>query len=268
MVHTSPASRSTGTTSSAPVPTGPASPERRTVGRRLVGALAGAALAASVAGRATAWGADALFRTVSDSVMVAVIGAEVYLCVTVALTVVFGRSQQDRESVLGLRRPPERAMLLGAAAWMGAYVGAAALYVGAAALGASLTTVVDVLLGVGADGGRLGQASLPVAALILVRVCLLVPAAEELLFRGALFAWLRQRLSPAWAIGISGTLFGLMHQLPAFIPLAMIVGFAAGWVREKTGSTVVPIVMHVVQNVVFVVVSLVVTGWDATLPMG
>ncbi len=105
-------------------------------------------------------------------------------------------------------------------------------------------------------------------ALILVRVCLLVPVAEELLFRGALFAWQRQRLSSGWAIGISAILFGLMHQLPAFIPLATIVGFAAGWIREKTGSTVVPIAMHVVQNVVFVVVSLLVTGWEATLHMG
>ena len=158
--------------------------------------------------------------------------------------------------------------VLGATAWLGAYVGAAALCLGAAALGASLNPVVDVLLGVGADGGRLADASLPLVALILLRVCLLVPVAEELLFRGVLFAWLRQRFSPAWVIGFTGVLFGLMHQLPAFIPLAMIVGFAAGWVRERTGSTVVPIAMHVVQNVVFVLVSLLVTGWDATLPMG
>lgn len=99
-------------------------------------------------------------------------------------------------------------------------------------------------------------------------MCLLVPVAEELLLRGALFAWLRQRFSSAWTMAISGTLFGLMHQLPAFVPVATIVGVAAGGLREKTGSTVVPIAMHVVQNVVFVVVSLLVTGWDATLPMG
>ncbi len=59
-----------------------------------------------------------------------------------------------------------------------------------------------------------------------------------------------------------------MHQIPAFIPLAVIVGIAAGWIRETTGSTVVLIVMHGVQNVVVVVVSLVVTGWDAALPLG
>lgn len=43
----------------------------------------------------------------------------------------------------------------------------------------------DVLLGVGDDGGRrLAEASLPLVLLILARVCLLVPVAEELLFRG------------------------------------------------------------------------------------
>lgn len=65
-----------------------------------------------------------------------------YLYVALAFGFVFGRTQTDRESVLGLRRPSERAMLLGAAAWLGAYVGAAALYLGAAALGASLTPVL------------------------------------------------------------------------------------------------------------------------------
>ena len=267
MMLTSLALRSRNATSPTPASPAPTSPTPR-VGRRLAGALAGAVVAAIVVGRATAWAGHALFGTVSDSAILAAIIAEVYLCVALALGFVFGRTQTDRETVLGLRWPSERGMLLGATAWLGAYVGAAALYLGAAALGASLTGVVDVLLGVGADGGRLADASLPLVVLILLRVCLLVPVAEELLFRGALFAWLRQRFSSAWAIGISGTLFGLMHQLPAFIPLATIVGFAAGWVREKTGSTVVPIAMHVVQNVVFVLVSLVVTGWDAPLPMG
>ena len=267
MVLTSPTQRRPHATTPIPASPGSISPALRAVGRRLLGALAGAVVTAIVVGRATAWAGDALFGAVSDSAILAVIVAEVYLCVALALGLVFARSRRDRESVLGLRRPPNRGMLLGAAAWAGAYVGAAALYLGAAAAGASLTTVVDVLLGVGADGGRLADASLPLVALILFRVCLLVPVAEELLFRGVLFTWRRQRFSSAWAIGISGTLFGLMHQLPVFIPLAMIVGFAAGWLREKTGSTVVPIAMHVLQNVVFVLVSLLVTGWDATLPM-
>ena len=238
------------------------------LGRRLVGALVGAAVTAVAAGWATSWAADALVGPLSAGTTAALIVAEVYLCVAVALVAVFGRTRENRQRILALRRPPEQGMRLGAAAWFGAYVAAAVLYLAAAVFGASPAAVVDVLLGVGADGGRLADASVPVVALILVRVCLLVPVAEELLFRGALFTWLRTRLSPAWAIGISGTLFGLMHQLPTFILLAVIVGLVAGWLREKTGSTVVPIAMHVVQNVAVVLVSFVVTGWEATLPMG
>lgn len=58
-----------------------------------------------------------------------------------------------------------------------------------------------------------------------------------------------------------------MHQLPAFIALATMVGVAAGWIREKTGPTVVPLAMHVVQNVAFVVVSLLghAVGGDASM---
>ncbi len=130
MVLTSPAPGETPTTSPDTASPSPGSPAPPAVGRRLVGALTGALLAALVAGRATASARDAMFGTVSDSAIVAVIIAEVYLCLALALGVVFGRCQRDRESVLGLRRPPERAMLLGAVAWAAAYLGAAVLYLG------------------------------------------------------------------------------------------------------------------------------------------
>ena len=46
-----------------------------------------------------------------------------------------------------------------------------------------------------------------VTGLSLLRACLVAPLAEELLFRGALFGWLRRRL-PAWpAILVSAALF-------------------------------------------------------------
>lgn len=243
-------------------------PAPASVGPRLVAALVSGTVAAGAVGVATAWVSDTFAGELSDSATTALILAEVYLCVAVALVAVFGRTRADRERVLALRRPPKGALWAGAVAWIVAYAVAAVLYLAAAVGGADPTAVVDVLLGVGADGGRLATASPPVAAVILVRVCVLVPMAEELLFRGVLFAWLRQRLAPGWTIAISAVMFGLMHQLPAFIPLATLVGVAAAWVREKTGSTVVPVAIHVAQNVVVVLVSLLVTGWDATLPMG
>ena len=244
-----------------------ASSPRPRVGRRLLIALATAVATAVTSGVATTRALD-LLGSFGPSTTAAVIIAEVYLCAALALLAAFGRSREGREQVLALRRPSSRALGLGAAAWLGAYVVAGLLYLAAGGLGFRSDAVVDILLGVGADGGRLAGASAALSVLILLRVCLLVPLAEELLFRGALYTWLRSRLPAAWTIGITATGFGLMHQMPAFIPLALIVGVAAGWAREKTGSSVVPILMHALQNVVVVLVSLLVSGWEARLPLG
>ena len=234
----------------------------RHVGTRLAVALGVAITAALVLGRSTA-----ALSPGDGATTAAIVIAEVYLCVALALLATFGRSRADREDVLGLAAPREGGLRVGLLAWAGAYALAAALFGLVALAGGASAEVVDVLMGVGADGGRLADASWPVALVILVRICVLVPVAEELLFRGALFAWLRRRMSARWTIGVTAALFGLMHQMPVFIPLAAVVGVAAGWLRERTGSTVVPIVMHALQNLVVVVVSLLATGWDATLPM-
>ena len=241
------------------------SPAPPRMGRHLLISLAAGVGAAATAGFATA-NALGVLGSAGPSTTAALIIAEVYLCVALALLAVFARSRDGRERVLALRTPSPPALRLGAAAWLAAYLAAGALYLAAGALGFPSATVVDLLLGVGADGGRLAGASAALVVLILLRVCLLVPVAEELLFRGALYSWLRARLSPGWTIAITSIGFGLMHQFPAFIPLAVIVGVAAGWIRETTGSTVVPMALHAVQNAVLVVVSLVVSGWDASLP--
>lgn len=48
-------------------------------------------------------------------------------------------------------------------------------------------------------------------ALILLRACLLAPVAEELLFRGALFTWLRRRLVASWTIALTAIGFAVIH---------------------------------------------------------
>jgi membrane protease YdiL (CAAX protease family) len=75
---------------------------------------------------------------------------------------------------------------------------------------------------------------------------------EEVLYRGALQAWL-SRLAPiGWAIAFQGLLFGIVHAgpevlalLPAHIALLTGVGVAAGLARWKLGSLWVPIGIHV-----------------------
>jgi uncharacterized protein len=82
----------------------------------------------------------------------------------------------------------------------------------------------------------------------VVRVVALVGLAEELLFRGLLFGWLRQRLSFAATLLLTSVLFMVMHY---FLILAVGVYFyslVAGWLRERSGSVLPPLVMHILTD--------------------
>jgi uncharacterized protein len=90
-------------------------------------------------------------------------------------------------------------------------------------------------------------AATPLAwTLIVIRVAALTGLGEELLFRGALYGWLRRRLSVPAVIAITTVLFALEHAYyPVLIPLVLAVGLAAGWVRHRTGTIGATIGMHI-----------------------
>jgi len=243
----------------------------RPSGWRLLTALVAAAVAAAAVGSAVAALARAVAPQWSADLdrLAPLVIASVYAAVIAALLAVLGRSRSDRRRYLALNRPTRGGVLLGAAAWAAAYVVAAAYYGVSEPLGGSgIGDAGQLLLSVGADNGRLDAAGPILATLVLVRILLLSPVAEELLFRGALFTWLRSRLPARWTILVTGVLFGLMHQAPAFLPLAILVGFAAGWIRERTGTVAVPIMIHSVQSAAVVLVSLIMTGWDTPALLG
>jgi len=76
----------------------------------------------------------------------------------------------------------------------------------------------------------------------------LAPVAEEFIFRGVLFPFVRQLGWPklAW-FGVS-FLFALIHGSAAiFIPL-FVLALALTWLYEKTGSLLAPIVVHSLFN--------------------
>lgn len=208
---------------------------------------------------APGWAAD------PHRLVVVIVGA-VYLSVAVMLLTGLGRRAAQRRSWLALNPPDGPSLRFGAAAWTGAYAASAVLYTATGPLGLTPADALEALWAIGADNGRLNGAPLALTVLILGRVCVLAPLAEELLFRGALFTWLRQRLTASWTIAITAMGFALIHQVPAMLPLAAVVGVGAGIIRERTGSVTVPIILHAVQNVVVVVASYAVTGWQATLP--
>jgi hypothetical protein len=83
-------------------------------------------------------------------------------------------------------------------------------------------------------------------ALIVIRLVALTGTAEELLFRGALYGWLRRRLSVPATIAATTALFALEHAYyPVLLPVVTATGLAAGWVRHRTHSTATTIPMHV-----------------------
>ena len=75
---------------------------------------------------------------------------------------------------------------------------------------------------------------------------------EEVLYRGAMQAWLARLVPIGWAIGFQGVVFGIVHAgpevqalLPVHVALLASVGIGAGVVRWRLGTLWVPIGIHV-----------------------
>ena len=86
-------------------------------------------------------------------------------------------------------------------------------------------------------------------------VSIAAPIAEELFFRGFLFAGLVQRMSPVLAMLISAALFGAAHGDPwSFLPIVAI-GAGLAWTYYTTRSLWVNIVAHATVNTISLVVA-------------
>lgn len=90
-------------------------------------------------------------------------------------------------------------------------------------------------------------------ALVVPTTCLLAPACEEMLFRGALYGWLRRRTPALAAAPLTAAVFAGAHLLPPLMPALFVFGLGAAFVRERTGSTLNSFVMHASQNTLAVV---------------
>jgi membrane protease YdiL (CAAX protease family) len=122
--------------------------------------------------------------------------------------------------------------------------------------------LADELVWVGRDGGRLGSLDPVTTAITLVRGTLLAALGEELLFRGALFGWLRSHL-PAWpTIVLTATLWTAMHVgLLVALPYVLVQGLGLGWPRERSGSVVPGLAFHFVHNSVLFAAVFALVGW-------
>lgn len=103
-----------------------------------------------------------------------------------------------------------------------------------------------------ASAQRLRQALLPgsnlEAALILGSLLLAAPVCEEIFFRG-LLPWLwRRHVGSRGVLWGPAALFAAAHGSPGLLPLLFLLGLALGWCRERSGSLLPGMVLHLCVN--------------------
>lgn len=132
-------------------------------------------------------------------------------------------------------------------------------------LAAHVGNVLEILLGLGASedagasGGGYPLMEQPMAnswAVVLLSAAgavIWAPIIEEVIFRGALFRFLRARLGAILTVLITATAFAVAHP---YNPLGLLSVFTGGIVfgllREWRGSLVAPMVAHAIHNAVVV----------------
>jgi membrane protease YdiL (CAAX protease family) len=116
------------------------------------------------------------------------------------------------------------------------------------------------LFSIATDMSRLGAASAVSLLFIILRAGLLAGIGEELLFRGALYGWLRSRWSARVAIAWTTVAFTAVHGVPIVFPAVILFGLLSGWLRERTGSTLNTLVLHVLGDA-----SMLAAAWILTL---
>ncbi len=83
----------------------------------------------------------------------------------------------------------------------------------------------------------------------LVLAVVVAPLVEEIMFRGLLYTWLRQRAGVAISVVLTSLVFALIHpQGPIGVPLLFLIGAALAILREWRGSLVAPVLCHACVN--------------------
>lgn len=165
--------------------------------------------------------------------------------------------------IVGPSRPVGRHVGIGVGLGLVAIVGSTLLVSLLIALTGSEATPQQVLT----DGIVDTPERLVLAVLAAV---VMAPIAEELLFRGLLHRALRHRLRIVPATLLSSVIFAVVHvDVAASQPLALVgltfVGVVLAIAHERTGSLLVPVVMHATHNAVTIAAVVVSSRLDTEL---
>jgi membrane protease YdiL (CAAX protease family) len=96
-----------------------------------------------------------------------------------------------------------------------------------------------------------------VRALIIVTAIVIVPFAEEMLFRGMVQTALRSLIARPWpAVIITSLIFVVFHENPEHWPALFALSLCLGYSYEKSGSLFRPIFIHSLFNAMSVLAAL------------
>lgn len=94
----------------------------------------------------------------------------------------------------------------------------------------------------------------------VISIGLIGPIAEEFIFRGMLLHRMMKKTSMWGGILISSILFGILH---ADIIGATIFGIITSLLYLKTGNLLIPILLHIFNNSIAIIISFVAPSWPS-----
>ena len=136
----------------------------------------------------------------------------------------------------------------------------AAMILGTLALGQLLDSAT-MLAGLGNRGAMavirraIESAAGPELFAAVIVIGFLAGAAEEVFFRGYMQTRLRERWPAPAAIVVTSVAFGLLHLEWLHALLALALGLWLGVITEQAGSALPAVASHIVNNVVFTVLT-------------
>lgn len=162
--------------------------------------------------------------------------------------------------VVGWRRLMHRPVVAAGLTWSRA--GALRFLVGALAIAGGLTAVRLVAVALGAmefhtwsDADLGGLPVVAVVGAVVVQALVYQAFPEELIWRGHVTDVLRDRWSPGTVLVVTSVAFGLLHIFSqggqetvldhaAYVTMAILLGFACGAARLRTGGTGAAVGVH------------------------
>lgn len=119
------------------------------------------------------------------------------------------------------------------------------------ALGIEITTdLIDNPLSINASTD-------PIFGLLLLLFAgILIPFAEEIFFRGVVFAWMRDRWGLPVGVIVSSIVFGVLHVNLGSVAAITLLGVLCALAYQRSGSIWVAVALHAGNNLIAVILPL------------